>query len=106
MAKMKKYVFAFDAPTGANTTDIKGFKVYVVADGTAFAYTLPSTDVPLVAGTPTYELDLATKVTADGKYDVYVTSYDAAGNESDASVLEDTVIDFTAPAKPVNLRLR
>lgn len=105
MAKLKKYELDFDAPTGENSEGVAGFNVYVVKDGTEFSYDLPSLTVD-VDGSPTYTVDLAALISADGTYDTYVTSFDAAGNESDPAILENTVVDFTAPAKPVNLRLR
>lgn len=107
MARLRSFIFSFGVPTGENTEDLAGFRIFVVKDGQEPNLDEPTADL-LVSEAVDGELtfDLKNAVTESGKYDVYVLSYDEAGNESDLAVLEDAAIDFTAPAKPVNLRLR
>ena len=79
----------------ANTeSDLKEYHVFRAIDGTAFTQlaTVPK-------GTQTF----SDTVSADGKYDYYLTAVDAGGLESPHSVTVSKTVNANPPAAPVGL---
>lgn len=78
------------------------YHVRIIPNGTEFSYDRQvDVNVPNDTNEARHRLDLSTLGLLDeGVYDIYVTSGDAAGNESDPLDLPDVVLDFTPPPAP------
>lgn len=91
MAKIKSKVLSFP---GSSSPDLAGYKLYY---GVEAEPTYESISVNLSMET---SIDLATLDLAEGDYYFGVTAYDAAGNESDMSMVGPVPLDFTPPDGP------
>lgn len=85
----------------ASVRDAVSYNVRLIPDGTAFSYEHePDTGLDHTPDQPEHEVNLAGVKLAEGVYDIFITSVDRGGNESDPLALEDAVLDFTPPAAP------
>ena len=105
MPKIVTRKLRWGAPASGGAFD--GFKVYFGPSDTTFDYTQPSVNVGLpVAGEGVYEINLADwpelAALPEGEYDLAVTAFDAAGNESDFAEVENVPLDLVAPGAPTN----
>jgi len=78
--------------------DVVGYNLYVAEAPAVVDYDSEKFDLGNVT-----TVDLATIsgfTTKDGTYNLGVSAYDAAGNESSLSTIDDVVMDFVAPDPP------
>jgi hypothetical protein len=99
MAKIVSKTLKWNASASTDTT---GYKVYWATTGVA-DYTSTFANVGNVTSVkiPT---DISTFPTAGGAISVGITAYDAAGNESDMTLISAT-LDFTAPLAVTGLAI-
>lgn len=98
MAKIVSRTLTFP---GSGSTDVAGYKLYIVDAAEQLTYESPSVDLG-----PNTTIDLATIASdKDGVFNIGVTAYDDAGNESDMSVANSVPLDFIAPNAPGALQI-
>lgn len=99
MAKVASKILGWTGPA-----DAVAYRFRIVLSGTPFDYALPVTvEVPVDPNNVQQKVDLAGTNLAEGKYDIYCTSVDAGGNESDPLESAGAVLDFNPPAPPSDL---
>lgn len=64
-------------------------------------YTGPKAEVGIDGVIDSAEISGVGGANAEGRFDLYLWSYDAAGNESDFAVKANYPLDLVAPAAPV-----
>lgn len=87
-------------------TDLAGYYVYyrpVTSPVTAWDNSRRSASVPQPAGTTLPVYNLLTIITVNGNYEIMVTAYDTAGNESGPSNIVPFAVDL--PSAPVNAHI-
>lgn len=109
MSLIAKRFFKFVASA---STDVTGYNVRVVPQGTAMAYSVPADTVALAALIKPVAPDTHSQIELDtlphfqnlatGQYDVGLTAINAAGDESDFLEVPNTAIDTVPPAAPTD----
>ena len=92
---IKKVMLGFPPSSSA---DVVGYKLYVQQAPDAVSYSSESFDIGNVTS-----IDLATisgMITKEGIFNIGVSAYDATGNESDMSIINDVALDFVQPDPP------
>jgi len=92
---VKQVMLSFPPSASA---DVAGYKLYVQEAPDAVSFDSEVFDL----GNNT-SIDLATlegMTTKDGTYNLGITAYDDAGNESSMSLLNDVALDFVEPDPP------
>jgi hypothetical protein len=87
-----------------------GYKIYFGTDDFMFRYDGDSVDVelpPVVDGKHEILVTDYEQLSGlpEGIYDLAVTAYDEAGNESDFAEVENVPLDFVAPAAPTGVEV-
>lgn len=96
MAKIAKKIVWWSSVSGANS-----YSVRIIPDNEPFAYDYPAMiEVDHALGLAEHEADIGGIDLPEGRYDIYVTAKDEAGNESDPFVLPGAFLDFVPPASP------
>lgn len=95
MAKVLSTQISFPPST---SPDVKGYKLYMEEAPNPVTYESPAFDLGL--NTTVILSTLPGMETKDGPYNLGVSAYDDAGNESDMSRVDNLPLDFAAPAAP------
>jgi hypothetical protein len=99
MAKIVEHKLTWGAST---SPDLAGYKIYWNDDGSQPDYLSPHHDCGNVL--EILVADLANFPTVEGTYELGLTAYDTAGNESDM-VYKNYFFDQTAPVSPTNFQI-
>ena len=78
--------------------DVVGYKLYIQESPDAVSFASEVFD--LGANTSVDLASIPGMTTKDGTYNLGITAYDDAGNESSMSTLNDVALDFAAPDPP------
>lgn len=80
------------------SSDVAGYNIYIEEAPTVVSYDSEKHDI---GNTTSIDLSsLPGMTTKDGAYNIGITAYDSAGNESSMSLLNDVALDFVEPDPP------
>jgi len=92
---VKQVMLSFPPSASA---DVAGYKLYIQESPDAVTFASEMFDIGNTTSVDLASIDGMT--TKDGSYNIGITAYDDAGNESSMSTLNDVALDFVEPDPP------